>query len=239
MRLRRRSASAAAALLVEANDLHEAGAPAALMTAVKRAGGRLDILVNNAGATKRGHFLALSDDDWRDGYGVKFFAHVRLARVAWPLLKASGGSLVTIAGISGKEPEAEFTIGSSVNAACIAFTKALADLGKADGVQVNAISPGRVETERLWRRIRERVRKHRRERGQGARRLPAGIGHHPLRAHRGYRRVSSPSWSRRTAAGCTVRPSTWTAAKSGRCDSRVVIPAERVAREPGPKNPAL
>jgi len=142
---------------VEASNLHEAGAPAALMAAVKRAGGRLDILVNNAGGTKRGHFLALTDEDWRDGYGVKFFAHVRLARAAWPLLKASGGSLVTIAGISGKEPEAEFTIGSSVNAACIAFTKALADLGKTDGVQVNTVSPGRVETERLWRRIRERV----------------------------------------------------------------------------------
>jgi 3-oxoacyl-[acyl-carrier protein] reductase len=124
---------------------------------LKRAGGRLDILVNNAGGTKRGHFLALTEDDWRDGYGVKFLAHVRLARAAWPLLKESGGSLVTIAGISGKEPEAEFTIGSSVNAACIAFTKALADLGKTDGVQVNTVSPGRVETERLWRRVRERV----------------------------------------------------------------------------------
>jgi 3-oxoacyl-[acyl-carrier protein] reductase len=142
--------------VIEVNDLREAGSPAALITAVKRAGGRLDILVNNAGATRRGSFLALTDDDWRDGYGVKFFAHVRLARAAWPLLKASGGSLITIAGISGKEPEAEFTIGSSVNAACVAFTKALADLGKADGVQVNAINPGRVETDRLWRRIRER-----------------------------------------------------------------------------------
>jgi 3-oxoacyl-[acyl-carrier protein] reductase len=142
--------------VIEVIDLHEAGAPAALVTAVKRAGGRLDILVDNAGGTRRGSFLALTDDDWRDGYGVKFFAHVRLARAAWPLLKASGGSLITIAGISGKEPEAEFTIGSSVNAACVAFTKALADLGKTDGVQVNAINPGRVETDRLWRRIRER-----------------------------------------------------------------------------------
>src|SRR5207302_3817182 len=94
----------------------------------------------------------------RHGYAVKFFAHVRLARAAWPLLKASGGSLITIAGISGKEPEAEFTIGSSVNAACVAFTKALADLGKTDGVQVNAINPGRVETDRLWRRFRETMK---------------------------------------------------------------------------------
>jgi NAD(P)-dependent dehydrogenase (short-subunit alcohol dehydrogenase family) len=143
---------------VEANDLSKEGSPAALVAAVKRAGGRLDILVNNAGATKRGDFRDLTDADWKDGFELKFFAHVRLAREAWPLLKASGGSLITIAGIGGKEPEAEFGIGSSVNAACVAWTKALADVGKKEGVQVNAINPGRVETERLWRRIRERVK---------------------------------------------------------------------------------
>jgi 3-oxoacyl-[acyl-carrier protein] reductase len=74
------------------------------------------------------------------------------------MLKAKHGSLVTIAGIGGKEPEAPFTIGSSVNAACVAFTKAMADIGKTDGVQVNSINPGRVETERLWRRFRETIK---------------------------------------------------------------------------------
>ena len=114
--------------------------------------------MNNAGATKRGDFRQLTDADWKDGFELKCFSHVRLAREAWPLLTASKGSVITIAGIGGKEPEAEFGIGSSVNAACVAWTKALADVGKAEGVQVNAIHPGRVETERLWRRIRERVK---------------------------------------------------------------------------------
>ena len=67
--------------------------------------------------------------------------------------------MVTIAGIGGKEPEAPFTIGSSVNAACVAFSKAMADIGKGDGVQVNSINPGRVETDRLWRRFRETMEK--------------------------------------------------------------------------------
>jgi 3-oxoacyl-[acyl-carrier protein] reductase len=114
--------------------------------------------VNNAGATKRGDFRELTDTDWKDGFELKFFAHVRLAREAWPLLTASKGTVVTIAGIGGKEPEAEFGIGSSVNAACMAWTKALADVGKKEGVQVNTVNPGRVETERLWRRIRARVK---------------------------------------------------------------------------------
>ena len=143
--------------------------------------GRLDILVNNAGATKRGDFFKLTDADWQDGFALKFFAHVRLTREAWPLLKAQKGSLVTIAGIGGKEPEPPFTIGSSVNAACVAFTKALADIGKADGVQVNSINPGRVETERLWRRFRETMQATGRDEACGARRVSAGVQHQPVR----------------------------------------------------------
>jgi 3-oxoacyl-[acyl-carrier protein] reductase len=135
-------------------DLRAEGAPTALVDAVKRTYGRLDILVNNAGTTKRGDFLALTDTDWQDGYALKFFAHVRLSRAAWPLLKEAKGAVVTIGGTSGRIPIAAFTIGSSVNAACAAFAKALADLGKTDGVQVNTIHPSYVDTERFQRRLK-------------------------------------------------------------------------------------
>src|SRR6185436_2281642 len=140
-------------------DLRAEGSEKPLVEAVRREFGRLDILVNNAGATQRGDFFKLTNAEWADGFALKFFAHVRLTREAWPLLKAQHGSLVTIAGIGGKEPEAPFTIGSSVNAACVAFSKAMADIGKTDGVQVNSINPGRVETDRLWRRFRETMEK--------------------------------------------------------------------------------
>jgi 3-oxoacyl-[acyl-carrier protein] reductase len=135
-------------------DLRGDKAPETLVAAVREGFGRLDILVNNAGATKRGHFLELTDADWADGYALKFFAHVRLSRAAWPLLREAHGSVVTIGGTGGRMPTAAFTIGSSVNAACAAFAKALADLGKTDGVQVNTINPGHVDTERLWRRLK-------------------------------------------------------------------------------------
>ena len=138
----------------ETLDLRKDDAPAALVAAAKRAFGRIDVLVNNAGTTKRGDFLELTDADWADGYALKFFAHVRLARAAWPLLTQAKGSIVTIGGTGGRMPTAAFTIGSSVNAAAAAFSKALADRGKRDGVQVNTIHPGHVETDRLWRRIR-------------------------------------------------------------------------------------
>jgi 3-oxoacyl-[acyl-carrier protein] reductase len=138
-------------------DLRDPAAPKALVEAVKREFGHLDILINNAGTTKRGDFFALTEADWEEGYALKFFAHVRLARAAWPLLKERRGSLVAIGGTSGRKPEKEFTIGSSVNAAVAAFTKCLADLGKDDQVQVNCIHPSLVETERQWKRIRAEV----------------------------------------------------------------------------------
>src|SRR6266849_1665118 len=135
-------------------DLRAPSAPKALVETVRRELGHLDILVNNAGTTKRGDFFALTHADWEEGYALKLFAHVRLARAAWPLLKERRGSLVAIAGTSGRKPEKRFTIGSSVNAAVAAFTKCLADLGKEDGVQVNCVHPSLVETERQWKRIR-------------------------------------------------------------------------------------
>ena len=135
------------------SDLRDEAAPAALVKTTEATFGRLDILVNNAGTTRRGDFLDLTDADWHEGYALKFFAHVRLSRAAWPLLSAAKGSLVTIGGTSGRIPIAAFTIGSSVNAACAAFAKALADRGKNDNVQVNTIHPSYVETERFWRRI--------------------------------------------------------------------------------------
>src|ERR1700749_2386121 len=92
-------------------ELREPEAPAALVEAVTRDFGRLDILVHNAGATKRGDFLKLTDEDWADGFALKFFAHQRLARAAWPLLKASGGAVLAIGGNGAAKPTADFPIG--------------------------------------------------------------------------------------------------------------------------------
>jgi 3-oxoacyl-[acyl-carrier protein] reductase len=134
-------------------DLSGRGAPQALADVTGRLFGRLDILVNNAGAARRGDFFALTDADWETGFGLKFFAHVRLCRAAWPLLKASLGSVVAIAGIGARAPVADYMIGSSVIGAQLAFMKALADIGKRDGVQVNTVNPGSVDTDRFRQRL--------------------------------------------------------------------------------------
>ncbi len=134
-------------------DLRTDDSPAALVKATLEAYGAIDIVVNNAGATKRGDFLELTDADWLDGFALKFFGAVRLTREAWPHLKARRGSVLNIVGSGGRTPGAEFTIGGSVNGACLTFTKALADIGVRDGVQVNAINPGRIRTDRFYKMV--------------------------------------------------------------------------------------
>ena len=116
-------------------------------------GSGVDILVNNAGATKRDAFLKLTEEDWVDGFALKLFGAVRVTRAAWPHLKTSRGSVINISGGGGRTPGAEFAIGGSVNAAMQSFTKAVAELGIADGVQVNVINPGSIRTGRLQKRL--------------------------------------------------------------------------------------
>ena len=136
-----------------AADLTASGEPDGLVEAATRAFGRLDILVNNAGGAKRGSLFALAEQDWREGFDMKFFAHVRLCRLAWPQLKRAQGSIVFIAGIGARAPVADYMIGAAVIGASLAFMKGLADLGKHDGVQVNAVNPGSVKTDRFRHRL--------------------------------------------------------------------------------------
>jgi NAD(P)-dependent dehydrogenase (short-subunit alcohol dehydrogenase family) len=141
-------------------DLREpAAAEVAVGTALSTFG-RLDILVNQAGATKRADFFSLTEEDWQDGFALKFHGYVRTTRSAWPHLRASHGCIVNIVGVGSRAGSAEFTIGGSVNVALLNFTKAMADIGIKDGVRVNAINPGLIETERFGRNIARVSRDH-------------------------------------------------------------------------------
>ncbi|MCZ7658732.1 MAG: SDR family oxidoreductase [Xanthobacteraceae bacterium] len=147
------AAAGGAPPLAVAGDLRDPEACAALHRRVVEAHGRCDVLVNCAGATRGGDFLALAEEAWQDGFALKFFACVRLCRLFWPQLAAAQGHVVNIVGTAARTPDPLFLIGGSVNAAMANFTKGLAALGKRDGVNVNAILPGIIETERFTQRL--------------------------------------------------------------------------------------
>jgi len=141
-----------------AGDLRQLENCEALFELVTSRFGRCDILVNSAGATKAGTFMELFDEEWHDGFALKFFASVRLCRLFWPMLKAAQGNVVNIIGGAARTPDQNFMIGGSVNAALSNFSKGLADLGKRDGINVNAIHPGLTETERFFVQAKRRAK---------------------------------------------------------------------------------
>lgn len=134
-------------------DLRLPEQPGRVVDAAISAFDRLDAVVNNAGATKRGEFLALADEDFIDGFALKFHGTVRMCRAAWPHLQARSGCIVNISGIGAHTPVAEFTVGGPVNSALINFTKALADRARGRGIRINTVCPGPIATDRLIRRI--------------------------------------------------------------------------------------
>jgi len=134
-------------------DLREPEACIQVIDFAVKTFGSLDILVNNAGATRRGLFVNLTDEDWSDSFALKFFGAVRVTRAAWPHLKQASGSVIFISGAGGRTPGAEFAAGGAVNAGLLSLTKALAESGIRDGVQVNCVNPGAVRTDRLKLRL--------------------------------------------------------------------------------------
>src|ERR1051325_3152945 len=89
-------------VLVQAVDLRDPSAAAAVVDATLKKFGAIDLLVNNAGATKRGDFFELTDEDWADGFSLKFFGGMRLSRAAWKALIASKGTIVNIICVGGR-----------------------------------------------------------------------------------------------------------------------------------------
>ena len=164
------------ACLVQAVDLTNPDAPATIVAETMARYGRIDVLVNNAGSTKRGDFLTLSEADWADGFGLKFYGAMRLSRAAWPHLRASSGTIVNIVGIGGRTGQAEFAIGGAVNAALLNLTKVLADRGVKEGVRVNAINPGGIATDRLQTRLRTFAAEHQIDLTQAEREMARAFG---------------------------------------------------------------
>jgi 3-oxoacyl-[acyl-carrier protein] reductase len=175
-RLEAAAAALATESLVVAADLRDPARPAATVAAALERFGRLDLVVNNAGSAVRGDFLGLTEEDWRDGFALKFFGAMRMCRAAWPHLVATAGSIVNIAGVGGRTGSAEFAIGGAVNAAVLNLTKVLADRGTSDGVRVNAINPGSIATDRLRTRIRRFAVERGIDEAQAARELPRSMG---------------------------------------------------------------
>lgn len=135
--------------LVVACDLTKPEAAKEVVDRTIKEFGRIDALFNNAGAVKPINLFEMTDEQWDDGFALKLHGARRLTLHAWPHLKKTQGAVLFMAGVACKTPKAANVAVGTVNSAVITLAKAFADQGIEDGIQVNSILPGPVETERL------------------------------------------------------------------------------------------
>lgn len=119
----------------------------ALFREVERAFGRADVVVNNAGLNVRSDFRHLTDADWVKIREVNLDGVVRIARDAFPLLKASdAGSLINVSSIMGQRGLRQLAGYSATKGAVTALTKALAVEYAPYNIRVNSLAPGYIDT---------------------------------------------------------------------------------------------
>jgi NAD(P)-dependent dehydrogenase (short-subunit alcohol dehydrogenase family) len=112
---------------------------------------RIDGLANNAGELSAGSFAEHEDSVWEEDLALKLMGAVRLTRLALPALRQTRGSVLNTLAISGKAPDAFSTPTSVSRAAGLALTKALSRELAPEGIRVNAVLIGVIESGQLRR----------------------------------------------------------------------------------------
>jgi 3-oxoacyl-[acyl-carrier protein] reductase len=112
--------------------------------------GGIDILVNNGGGPQRGPAVDLSDEDVEGAVELLLLSAIRLTNLCLRHLRRSGnGRVINITSSSVREPIENLAPSNSVRPGVIGWAKTLAREIGPDGVTVNSIAPGRIETARL------------------------------------------------------------------------------------------
>lgn len=112
--------------------------------------GGLDIVVHNAGGPPAGDTASMSEAQWQKAFEQNLLSLVRIVNAAVPeLKKAGGGRIITIASSSVKQPIPNLVLSNALRAGVWGFAKTLSrELGP-DGILVNVVAPGRIQTERI------------------------------------------------------------------------------------------
>jgi len=111
--------------------------------------GSLDCLVNAAGVLIRNNAEETSDDDWRDTLAINLNVPFYLSRAALPHLLQSEGSIVNVASFWGLKAGDRAVAYCTSKGALIMMTRAMARDHAADGLRINAVCPGGVDTPML------------------------------------------------------------------------------------------
>jgi NAD(P)-dependent dehydrogenase (short-subunit alcohol dehydrogenase family) len=118
-----------------------------LVDAAVQRWGRIDAVVNSAGHGPKGPVLEMSDEDWHRGLEFYLLNVVKIARLVTPVMQQQrAGSIVNISTYALFEPEAAFPTSGVFRAGLAAFTKLYADQYAAQGLRMNNVLPGFIDS---------------------------------------------------------------------------------------------
>jgi len=118
-----------------------------LVDAAVQRWGRIDAVVNSAGHGPKGPVLEISDEDWHRGLEFYLLNVVKIARLVTPVMQQQrAGSIVNISTYALFEPEAAFPTSGVFRAGLAAFTKLYADQYAAQGLRMNNVLPGFIDS---------------------------------------------------------------------------------------------
>lgn len=111
--------------------------------------GSIDVLVTCAGSSPGGLIEELTEDDWYSSLDLKFMGYVRTMKAVLPHMRERGsGVVVLVIGNDGLKPTYWETTAGAANAAGINVASAMAEQYGSQGIRVNTVNPGPVNTQR-------------------------------------------------------------------------------------------
>jgi NAD(P)-dependent dehydrogenase (short-subunit alcohol dehydrogenase family) len=128
-------------------DVSDASAVGSAVAEIERRFGRLDALVNNAGIAVFAPLMETSDDDWKRVLEVNLTGPFICTKAVVPLMcEHGGGAIVNITSISAVRASTLRSAYGTSKAGLAHLTKQLAVELAAQGIRVNGVAPGPVET---------------------------------------------------------------------------------------------
>ena len=140
------------------SDLTKAGAAESLVSQVKSSLGVIDILINNAGVMSDSSIIEMSDQLWDEAINLNLTASFKLMRACAPdMIAKKWGRIINVSSQVALTGSADHAHYSAAKAGLLGLTYSAAKEYGKESVTVNAVLPGRIQTNMIAERSKGRL----------------------------------------------------------------------------------